>query len=220
MTDLKASMNILDVEQGSEAWFAARAGRVTASMISTVMAKGKGGAPSATREQFKAQLVAETLTGKRGDMFSNKWTDHGNETEEQARNFYMMETGEMLETVGFVIHPTINRAGASPDALIIGKPGLVQFKCPSHAVHLATLLGAPIEGSYIKQMQFEMAATGAEFNRFVSFNPTFPDKLKMKIITLDRDSSMIMDQQAAAKEILAEVDAIITHLKHQYGDLN
>lgn len=213
MNDLK----IIDVEQGSQEWFAARAGKVTASHMSDVLAQGKGGAPAATRQQYIARLVVEQLTGQPGDMFSNKWTEHGNETEPQARAFYQLETGEEVEVVGMVLHPTIENSGCSPDGLLRHRNGLTQFKCPSHAVHMDTLMGKPIDGKYLKQMHWEMACTGADFNDYISFNPFFPDSMKMKIIRVHRDPGLIIEYSAAVKQILAEVEEAKMKLLAQYG---
>jgi hypothetical protein len=44
------------IEQGSDAWFAARIGKVTASRVADVLAKTKTGY-STTRDNYMAQLV-------------------------------------------------------------------------------------------------------------------------------------------------------------------
>ena len=44
--------------------------------------------------------------------------------------------------IGFVDHPTIAMAGASPDGLV-GDVGLVEVKCPNTATHIDTLLRDP-----------------------------------------------------------------------------
>ena len=71
-------------EQGTEAWFAERLGKVTASRISDMLAKTKTGW-GASRANYAAQLVAERLTGTAGETFSNAAMKWGTETEPQAR---------------------------------------------------------------------------------------------------------------------------------------
>ena len=56
-------MKTIDYPQGTPEWLQARAGKVTASRINDVMAKIKTG-ESAARKDYKAQIVAEILTGK------------------------------------------------------------------------------------------------------------------------------------------------------------
>ena len=59
-------MNIVDVIQGTPEWKAARAGKVTASKIPDVLAKGKGTAEAVTRRKYRLQLVSEILTDQPG----------------------------------------------------------------------------------------------------------------------------------------------------------
>ena len=64
-------MKVLDFPQGSAEWLASRAGKVTASRIADVMAKIKTG-EAAARGDYKAQIVAEILTGTpQGSTFTN-----------------------------------------------------------------------------------------------------------------------------------------------------
>ena len=67
-------MKVITAEQGSEAWLAARAGKVTASMISNVLAKPE----TAAYRDYQAQIVAELLTGKpQGSDFTNAARNSG-----------------------------------------------------------------------------------------------------------------------------------------------
>ena len=75
------------MEQGSEEWFAARCGKVTASRVQDIIAKTKSG-PSASRANYMAELVAERLTGESSKGFSNAAMQWGTETEPQARLAY------------------------------------------------------------------------------------------------------------------------------------
>ena len=49
------------VEQGSEAWHQQRLGKVTASRVKDVLAKGRSGQPSASRANYLAELLIERL---------------------------------------------------------------------------------------------------------------------------------------------------------------
>jgi hypothetical protein len=118
-------MKVIDAVQGTPEWLAARAGRVTASMIS-----GAYEARNSGFRDYQAQLVAEILTGKpQGSDYTNVHMQYGTETEPLARSAYEAETGFSVDEVGLCIHPTIERAGASPDGLV-GNSGLVEIKCP------------------------------------------------------------------------------------------
>jgi len=64
------------MEQRSEEWFQARLGKVTASRVADVLAKIKSG-ESASRRNYKIQLVSERLTGERQETYINQAMQDG-----------------------------------------------------------------------------------------------------------------------------------------------
>ena len=203
---------MLDMEQGTPEWLQARCGLITASKISDVMSKGRGSAPSATRATYMGQLIAERLTGNPTAGFSNSSMDWGTETEPQARAEYTMRTGNMVDEVGFVPHPTLGKAGASPDGLV-ATDGLVEIKCPNTATHITSLLGGSIKGGYRLQMQWQMACTGRKWCDFVSFDPRMPDDMAYHCTRVGRDNDEIAAITTAISAFEAELEALITNLK-------
>ncbi len=87
------------MDQRSDEWFAARLGKVTASKVKDVMAKGRGGAPSATRQNYMMQLLCERLTGMPG-WYSTEQTPEGYAVESSAhRNSVQIYPAKALEAV-------------------------------------------------------------------------------------------------------------------------
>tara|TARA_R110000851_G_scaffold98564_1_gene213261 strand:- start:252 stop:872 length:621 start_codon:yes stop_codon:yes gene_type:complete len=203
---------MLDMEQGTPEWLQARCGLITASKINAVMSKGRGSAPSATRATYMAELVAERLTGNPTAGFTNSSMDWGTETEPQARAEYTMRTGNMVEEVAFVPHPSLQKAGASPDGLV-SKEGLVEIKCPNTSTHIATLLGGPIKSGYRLQMQWQMACTGRKWCDFVSFDPRMPDDMAYHCTRVERDNDEISAITSAVSAFDAELETLIENLK-------
>jgi len=198
---------MLDSAQGTEAWLAERAGRVTASALSNVMmAKTTAG-----YQNYMAQLICERLTGQPVETFKSDAMQYGNDTEPQARAFYELETGHDVTECGFIQHPALEGSGASPDGLI-GADGLVEIKCPQPAKHIKNLMGGNIDKAYALQMQWQMECTGREWCDFVSFNPSFPDHLKLSIRRVDRDAEAIEEIKSAVTSFLAEVEGKIRAL--------
>lgn len=105
------------IEQRSDEWFAQRLGRVTASKVKDVMAKGRSGAPSATRQNYMMQLLCERLTGKREEGFTSAAMQRGTDLEPIARSAYEFNAGVMTIETGLIIHPRIDGFAASPDGL-------------------------------------------------------------------------------------------------------
>ena len=207
-------MRVIDCEQGSPEWHAARCGRATASRVCDIMRRTKTGV-SAMRETYAGELVAERLSGRVADSFKSKPMEWGNETEDQARAYYAFMTDLDPVKVGLVIHPTIEMSAASPDRLV-GDDGLLEIKCPNSSTHIRTLKGAPIDPDYMKQMQWQMACTRRVWCDFVSYDPRFPAEMAMKVIRVPRDEAMIAEIGAAVVSFLAEVDAMVEELTRLY----
>ena len=138
------------MNQQTPEWFAQRAGKVTASRVADVMAKVKSG-EAAGRANYRAQLVAERLTGTAAESYSNAAMQWGTDTEPYARMAYEAATGNLVLETGFVLHPEIGFSGASPDGLI-GNDGLVEIKCPNTATHIDYLLASTVPEKYKPQM--------------------------------------------------------------------
>lgn len=182
------------MEQRTEEWYAARAGRVTASRIKDVMAKET----TAAYQNYLAELALETVIGPHRDMYVSPAMQHGIDTEPQARAFYELETLTRVEEVGFIQHPTM-MAGASPDGLV-GEDGLIEIKCPQPAQHFRTLEGDRIKREYILQMQWQMECTERAWCDFVSFHPDFPDHCKVHIERVTFDLGLVEKIREAVKE--------------------
>ena len=203
-----------DHEQGSPEWLAARLGRVTASRIADMLAKTKTGW-GASRAAYAAELVAERLTGNPAERYQNAAMKHGSETEPQAVAAYEWYQDVTAEAVGFVPHPTIPMAGASPDRLV-GPDGLLECKCPNTSTHIDTLLGASVPGKYLDQMQFQMACTGRAWCDWVSFDPRMPESMRLFVRRVLRDDARIAEIEREATAFLAEVEATVQQLSAQY----
>ena len=199
------------MEQGGEEWFEARLGNVTASRIADLMAKVKSG-ESAGRRNYRAELVAERLTGQRAPGFKSAAMERGNEVEQAARDAYEFLNDATIVKVGYIPHPEVNRAGASPDGLV-GDDGLVEIKCPNTATHIETLQGKSVPGQYRKQMQWQMACTGRKWCDYVSFDDRLPKGLDYFCARLFRDEVEIHEITMEVVSFLGELGALELQLR-------
>lgn len=203
-------MKTLEITQGTPEWLAARAGNVTASRIADVLAKVKSG-EAASRKNYKAEIVVERLTGAPAGSYTNAAMQWGVEQEPFARAAYEVSRDVLVEKVGFVYHPTIEFAGASPDGLV-GEDGLVEIKCPNTANHLAYILANAAPTDYIAQMQWQMACTGRKWCDFVSYDPRVPERLQLFVVRVQRDREYIGDAESEVVVFLVEVEEMLKRL--------
>jgi hypothetical protein len=203
----------LFVDQRTDGWRQARCGKVTASAIDAVLAKGKTkSSESVTRANYRAQLIAEILTHKPAENpFVSSAMQWGIDQEPFARAAYELEQDVTVDTVGFVDHSRIECFGASPDG-VIGEDGLVQFKCPFTATHIAYLLKGEAPAEYQPQMLAEMSCTGRAWCDFVSFDPRLPSDLQLFVKRFYRDEARIQEIEHAVEEFLAEVKDTMVRL--------
>ena len=202
------------IVQGSPEWYAIRLGKVTASRVADAIAKTKSGW-GASRSNYMAELIAERLTGVPAASYTNAAMQWGTDTEPQARAAYEFRTDSEVELIGFAEHPKIKMSGASPDGKV-GR-GLVEIKCPNTATHLDTLLGEPIAGKYITQMQWQMTCTKTSWCDFVSFDPRLPERMRLHITRIMRDDVMIAELEKMVLDFLRELETKMSELGKRYG---
>jgi putative phage-type endonuclease len=206
-----AGMSTIEVLQGSDDWRLARAGKVTASRICDVLAKIKSG-EAASRRNYKAQIIAELLTGQPQESgFVSAEMKFGTENEPFARAVYEIKNDLMVEQVGFVPHPTIERAGASPDGYV-NSDGLVEIKVPNTATHIAYILANEVPADYQPQMTWQMACTGRKYCDFVSYEPRLPEHMQLFVKRFERDDKRIAEMEAEVIKFLGEVDQTLEAL--------
>jgi putative phage-type endonuclease len=198
------------MEQGTTEWFAARCGKVTASRVADIIAKTKSG-PSASRENYLAQLVCERMTGKPAESYSNSAMQHGTDTEPYARAAYEARMDILVTEVGFIDHPWIAMSGASPDGL--ANEGMVEIKCPNTATHIDTLLSRTVPAKYITQMMWQMACADRPWCDFVSFDPRLPEKHQLFIKRINYDPEMVNLLENSVIQFLGDVDLKIQQLE-------
>jgi putative phage-type endonuclease len=198
------------MEQRTEEWFAARCGKVTASRVADIIAKTKSG-PSASRENYLAQLVCERMTSKPAESYSNSAMQHGTDTEPYARAAYEARMDLLVTEVGFIDHPWIAMSGASPDGL--ANEGMVEIKCPNTATHIDTLLSRTVPAKYITQIMWQMACADRPWCDFVSFDPRLPERHQLFIKRINYDPEMVNLLENSVIQFLGDVDLKIQQLE-------
>ncbi len=203
-------------EQRTEDWFAERLGKVTASALHKVLSKTKTGY-GADRGNYLTQLVLERITGQKAESYTNAAMQWGIEQEPAARAAYEASRGVFVTEVGFIPHPTIPMAGASPDGLV--EDGMVEIKCPDSKTALEAWLSKnPVEGKYYAQMQWQMRCADRPWCDYVVYDPRMPAKAQLLVVRVNRDDRWIGEAETEVRHFLAEVDEKVQSLKAIIGE--
>lgn len=187
-----------DLEQGSEEWYQARAGIVTASaMRSLVTGSGKVADNDTSRGLIRT-LATERIIGKPGETFSSRMMDRGTALEQFARDLYA-EHYAPVEEVGFIRLDTDDYAlGFSPDGMV-EHDGLLEIKSPGPKEHLRTILADAVPAVYIWQLQVGLFVTGRSWIDFCSYCPGLD--LYVKRVYPDAEMHEVIDQAVRSAEV-------------------
>lgn len=203
--------NLHNIEQRSPEWHKCRLGKITASKINDVMSKIKSG-EAAARRDYRVQLAVERLTGEPTESFTNAAMQWGVDQEDSAREVYEFISGNTVEQIGFVDHPSIPMSGCSPDGLI-GDDGMVEIKCPKTATHVGYLLDGGIPKQHMNQMQWQMECADRQWCHFVSYDPRMPTELQLYMVHVERDEELLANIRQAVIALLGEVETMVQELR-------
>jgi exodeoxyribonuclease (lambda-induced) len=202
-------VRVINCEQRSPEWFAARCGLITASRFKDARAKLASGKPAQDRLNYMAELALERITGSLADRFVTPAMQRGTELESAARAAYEADTGEIVTELGLCLHDTLG-IGYSPDGLV-GNDGLIEIKCPANAYKLAQLLLTREIGEYADQVQGGLWITGRAWCDVLIYHPSIP----LKPLRVTRDEDYIKALETDLLEFAAEVDTYTKRLRKE-----
>lgn len=206
------NFTVIDAEQRTPAWFAARAGKVTASRAKDFLARTKSGY-STSRKNYLTQLVAERLTGQpQEDGYQSPAMLRGIELEGAAFSSYEALTGHMAERVGFLAHTELP-IGSSPDGVIGDFDGVLELKVPNPATHIGYLKAKTLPADYLPQVTHHLLVSGAAYCDFLSYGPNFPDALQTFLVRVYRKDVDLAGYEKELRAFLAEIEAELQALQ-------
>lgn len=197
------------IEQRTEEWRLARAGKITASRFADAIdmtqpepgavyksgpRKGQPKLPtsSAARNKHMREIVFERISAVATHEVGGYATRWGTDVESFACEAFELETGFLVTPGQFITHPDYPFIGCSPDGLI-STDGGYESKCPmDEAVHINTWLnGMPDE--HTPQVQGCMLVTGRQWWAFVSYDPRVAERFRLYHQIVKRDDAYIND---------------------------
>ena len=191
-------MKILDCEQRTPDWYAARLGKPTASNFAKLLTPT--GKPCKSADEYINSLIAERIIGREKDVYISEWMQRGIDLEPDARKDYEYITGSTVDQIGFALDDG-ELFGCSPDGLVADDTGTptkgLEIKCPAPTTQAGYLRNSEdLRKKYFPQDLF-------------SYHPEMPHVL----ITVERDDSYIEKLEV---ELAKAIDIINKEMeKHQ-----
>lgn len=202
----KFELEILDCEQNSPEWHAARAGIPTASEFATVMAKGRSGGDSVTRRKYLYKLAAERLTGTVVQTWAgNADTERGHAQEGEAVDLYAFLRDVEPAKCGFLRRGPV---GCSPDRLI-GDDGLLEIKTRAPHLQIELLEANAMPPEHKAQVQGQLWISGRKWLDFASYCPGLPPF----ICRVEREPVYMAGIAKAVSEFLNDLDALTARIR-------
>ena len=197
-------MKIIDCQQGSSEWFAARCGVVTASEIDALITPKWKVKEGAGPESYLYKKAAERLLGFSTDQLEPGGgtfaMDQGKLIETIAIPWYEFAHDVKVRRVGFCVADD-GRIGCSPDGMLANGEGL-EIKSPQPENALRYLLGGAVPECYLPQVHFSMLVTGAAAWTFVSYSRHWP----ALVVRVERDEAIQAKLREAVGGFLSRMD--------------
>ena len=190
-------MIVIECVQNSPEWYAARLGIPTASAFDKILTPIEL-KKSQSAVGYRYRLLAEWLTGKPCDSYSNKSIERGAELEAEARDYYVFTTDKEVRQVGFIYRDESKHVGCSPDGIIGDFESGVELKCPDAHTHVGYLLDGRLPREYILQVQGSMWITEAKTWDFLSYHPD----MQPMLVTVGRDERVINALELAVADFV------------------
>lgn len=199
-------MIVLDVEQGTQEWLAARCGIPTASNFDCIVTTK--GEPSKQAQKYLYKLAGERVSGKPEESYQNGAMLRGIEMEAEAAALYEIMFDVKAEPVGICYADSQRLYACSPDRLV-GPDGGLEIKCPQIHTHVGYLIDAVLPQEYFQQVQGQLYVTGRQWFDFMSYYPG----LKPFIIRVYRDEPFIKRLAPALDGFCKALDEIVEMIR-------
>ena len=194
--------------QGTQDWLQQRLGKVTASVIHKVLSDKT----TTSKQLLLKSLVMERVSGTPTRHVKSSDMLRGLQLEPKAKAAYEKYTQSTIINTGFINHPNIDMAGASPDGLVL-ESGLIEIKCLNLRNHEQILKNKNVPKQYFNQIQFQLACTQRQWCDFVAFHPEADQSLFIKRVFPEPEIMQMIESKVEL--FLLEVDQSYLELKQQ-----
>ena len=178
-----------EIQQNTEEWLSLRAGKVTASSCSTMMANISKGMEffSDTAKEYAHKLAVERLTGKPIlDLFTSVHLERGHEEEPIAREMYEELSFNTVENGAFYTSDDCPLLGASPDGVVNDNKG-IEIKSVIYKAMRKILKRDSYPTEYKWQLAHQFLVCGFDSIDFIAYCSQYPEVHQLYVKTINRE---------------------------------
>lgn len=162
-----------DLEQGSDAWLAARCGLLTASEMKLILTPTLKIASNDKERSHLYELLAQRITRYVEPHYVGDDMLRGQVDEVEAKILYAAHYAP-VEDVGFITNDQWGfKLGFSPDGLV-GSDGFIECKSRRQKFQIETITSQAMPDDYALQVQTGFLVTGRKWCDFISHSSGLP----------------------------------------------
>lgn len=173
-----------DIEQGTDAWFVARCGVLTASEVKDLFTKTGRLADNETSKRLVFEKASQRINKFVEPSFTSFTTQRGHDDEAEAKVVYSNNIAP-VEGCGFITNDEWGfKLGYSPDGLVEQK-GLIECKSRLFALQIKTICEQIVPDEFMAQCQTGLMVSKRDWLDFISFPAE--GGMKMMVLRVEPD---------------------------------
>lgn len=167
------SIEVHNMEQGTQEWYEARLGLITASVAKQLLTATYKVSKDKKNDLLAMELASERITGRRIETYITRDMERGHREEVIARNIYCTHYKSVVEA-GFITTDRLGfKVGYSPDGLV-GDRGIIEIKSRLPKFQIQTIVEGEVPSEYVVQCQMGMWVAEREFCDFIQYSNGLP----------------------------------------------
>lgn len=191
-----------DLVQGSDEWFAARVGLLTASEMKLIITPSNLKPASNDKERAHLyELLAQRITGYVEPQYISDDMLRGTTDEIDARALYSKTYAPVTEC-GFITNDQWGfTLGYSPDG-VVGDDGLIECKSRRQRFQVETIIKGGMPDDYLIQAQTGLLVSGRKWLDFVSYSAGLP-MVTIRVLPDEAVQRAIVEAAGVFEEMLS-----------------
>lgn len=202
------------LEQGTEEWFKARLGLLTASeMKNIVTASTLKVADNKDTRAHVYEIAAQRLNQYVEPSFQSYDMARGKQEELYAAELYDANTDQTVGLCGFITNDRWGfKVGFSPDALV-GDDGLIEIKSRNQKYQTQTIIEDVVPKEFMLQIQSGLLVSERKWCDFVSYSNGMPMFTKRVYPDADIHSALVDAAQKFEDQVQAKMEVFKKNAK-------